>query len=68
MLVLTRHVGEEIVIDGSIRLTVVALKGGQVRLGITAPKSVPIHRHELLADLQTIPCAIPLAVNAFETV
>jgi carbon storage regulator len=48
MLVLTRRLGEEIVIDGNICITVVAIKGGHVRLGITAPKSVSIQRSELL--------------------
>jgi len=49
MLVLTRRTGEEIVIAGDIRVTVVAVKGHQVRLGITAPSSVPVTRLELLA-------------------
>jgi carbon storage regulator len=49
MLVLTRRVGEEIVIAGNIRVMVVAVKGQTVRLGITAPSSVPVVRRELLA-------------------
>jgi carbon storage regulator len=49
MLVLTRRVGEEIVIAGNIRVTLVAVKGQNVRLGITAPASVPVARLELLA-------------------
>ena len=47
MLVLTRQVGEEIVIDGVIRVTVVAIKGGKVRLGISAPPSVTVDRKEV---------------------
>jgi carbon storage regulator len=47
MLVLSRRLGEEIVIDGSIRLTIVGLRGNQVRLGITAPKSVSVQREEI---------------------
>jgi carbon storage regulator len=50
MLVLTRRIGEEVLIDGTIRVTVVAVKGSQVRLGITAPSSVPRARLELLAE------------------
>jgi carbon storage regulator len=50
MLVLSRRVGEEIVIDGNIRVRVVLVKGQTIRLGITAPTSVPIHRLELLAE------------------
>jgi carbon storage regulator len=49
MLVLTRRIGEEIVIAGNIRVTVVAVNGQKVRLGITAPSSVPVARLELLA-------------------
>jgi carbon storage regulator len=50
MLVLTRRVGEEIVIAGDIRVTVVAVNGQRVRLGITAPPSVAVVRLELLAE------------------
>lgn len=49
MLVLTRRIGEEIVIADNIRVTVVAVNGQRVRLGITAPSSVPVARLELLA-------------------
>jgi carbon storage regulator len=48
MLVLTRRVGEEIVIDGTIRVRVVMAKGKVTRLGITAPPSVSVVRLELL--------------------
>jgi carbon storage regulator len=47
MLVLTRQVGEEIVIDGNIRVMVVAVSGGKIRLGIVAPSSVTIDRKEV---------------------
>ena len=49
MLVLSRRVGEEIVIAGDIHVTVVAIKGNQDRLGVMAPASVPVARLELLA-------------------
>jgi carbon storage regulator len=49
MLVLTRRIGEEIVIAGNIRVTVVAVEGQRVRIGITAPATVPVVRQELLA-------------------
>ncbi len=49
MLVLTRNIGEEIVIGGDIRIMVVAVKGNKAQLGITAPTSVPVARLELLA-------------------
>jgi carbon storage regulator len=47
MLVLSRKKGEQVVIAGNIRLTVVAVRGKLVRLGIAAPPDVPILREEL---------------------
>ena len=50
MLVLTRKIGEQIVIETGIHLTVVAVEGQRVRLGIDAPDSVAILRSELVDD------------------
>ena len=47
MLVLTRNIGEEIVVDGDIVITVVAVQGNKVRLGVTAPPSVVVDRREI---------------------
>jgi carbon storage regulator len=47
MLVLSRKLGEEIVIDGSIRVKVVGIHGNRVKLGVVAPDSVAIHRQEI---------------------
>jgi carbon storage regulator len=47
MLVLTRRVGEEIVIAGQIRVRVIGVKGGKVQLGVTAPPHVPVDRSEV---------------------
>jgi len=47
MLVLTRRIGETIVIEGGIRVTIVALKGGNIRLGITAPAAIQVDRLEV---------------------
>ncbi|HKI38581.1 MAG TPA: carbon storage regulator CsrA [Gemmataceae bacterium] len=47
MLVLTRKVGEEIVIGDNIHLTVVAIRGDRVRLGISAPEEVVVDRQEV---------------------
>ena len=47
MLVLTRRVGEEIVIDGNIRVVVVSVTGDKIRLGITAPSSITVDRKEV---------------------
>lgn len=49
MLVLTRKVGEEIVIGNNIRVRVLSIQGNQIRLGFVAPREVPIQRQELLA-------------------
>jgi len=46
-LCLTRKVGESIIIDGDIKVTVLASKGNQIRLGIDAPKEVEVHRQEV---------------------
>ena len=50
MLVLTRKESETLVIGEDIKLTILSVKGGQVRVGIDAPKSVSIQRSELLQD------------------
>jgi carbon storage regulator len=47
MLVLTRKIGEEIIIDEDICITVVAIQGDRVRLGITAPKETRVDRREI---------------------
>lgn len=48
MLVLSRKLNEEVVIDNRVRVRVIAIQGGRVRLGISAPKEVSINRSELL--------------------
>ena len=47
MLVLSRRLGEEIVIGNNIRVKVVLVKGDKVRLGISAPASIPVDRSEI---------------------
>ncbi|MEI6915757.1 MAG: carbon storage regulator CsrA [Armatimonadota bacterium] len=51
MLVLARKVGQQIVIGEEIELTVLEVRGEQVRLGINAPRSISIHRKELLIQV-----------------
>jgi carbon storage regulator len=51
VLVLTRNVGELIVISASIRVTVTAIEGGRMRIGIDAPRDISIVRQELLGGL-----------------
>ncbi|MFW5887268.1 MAG: carbon storage regulator CsrA [Bacteriovoracia bacterium] len=52
MLVLTRKLGESIAIDDHIKITVVQIKGKQVRLGIKAPNDTKIHREEVYQAIQ----------------
>ena len=52
MLVLSRKEGESIVINGNIKIVVTAIQRGGVRLGIEAPKDVPIHRQEVYHGLK----------------
>lgn len=47
MLVLTRRLGETLMIGDTIEVTVLNIKGNQVRLGIAAPQDVPVHRDEI---------------------
>jgi len=53
MLVLTRKTGQSIVIDGGIEITVLEVRGEQVRLGIAAPREIKVNRKELLAQMET---------------
>lgn len=52
MLVLARKVGQSIVISDNIELLVIEVRGDQVRLGIEAPRSIPVHRKELLEQIR----------------
>ena len=47
MLILTRRIGESVHIGDDIRLTVLGVRDSQVRIGINAPKEVPVHREEI---------------------
>lgn len=52
MLILTRRVGESVMIGDAIVVTVLAVKGAQVRVGVQAPKDVAVHREEIYQRIQ----------------
>ena len=63
MLVLSRKLGEKIFIGENICITVVDIDRGKIRLGIEAPRNVPIYRQELLPLGQTTPNGTPAATE-----
>ena len=60
MLILTRRVGENVMIGDNVQVAVLSVKGNQVRVGIEAPKTIPVIREELLTRDQN-QTAIPAA-------
>lgn len=54
MLVLMRRIGEALMIGNSVTVTVLGVKGNQVRIGIAAPKELPVHRQEVYTRLNEV--------------
>jgi carbon storage regulator len=52
MLILTRRVGETLMIGGDVAITVLGVKGNQVRIGVKAPKDVAVHREEIFEKIK----------------
>ena len=53
MLILTRRVGETLIIGDDVSVTVLGVRGNQVRLGVDAPKDVAVHREEIYQKIQS---------------
>lgn len=52
MLILTRKVGEALMVGDDVNITVLGVKGNQVRIGVNAPKEVAVHREEIYQRIQ----------------
>lgn len=52
MLILTRRTGESIMIGSEVTMTVIGVKGNQVRIGINAPKNIPVNREEIYEKIK----------------
>jgi len=64
MLILTRRVGETLMIGEQVTVTVLGVKGNQVRVGISAPKDVSVHREEIFQRIQRVDGDEPLPMEA----
>lgn len=53
MLILTRRIGETLMVGDEVTVTVLGVKGNQVRLGVNAPKNVSVHREEIYQRIQS---------------
>ena len=68
MLILTRRIGETLIIGDDVNITVLGVKGNQVRLGINAPKDVSVHREEIYLRIQQEKQGVDTVADAEEEV
>ena len=59
MLILTRRIGETLNIGDEVQVTVLGIKGNQVRIGVNAPKNIPVHREEVYERIKAEKAAHP---------
>lgn len=64
MLVLSRRVGEAIVVGGNVRILVLSITGNSVRFGVEAPRSISVHREEVIRHSQADEAATPAQAPA----
>ena len=61
MLILTRRVGESLMIGDDVSVTVLGIRGNQVRIGVNAPKDISVHREEIYERIQQEKSGVPRA-------
>lgn len=54
MLILTRKIGESLLIGDDVEITVLSIRGGQVKLGVKAPKEISVHREEIYQRIKSL--------------
>jgi carbon storage regulator len=63
MLILTRRVGETLMVGDDVTVTVLGVKGNQVRIGVNAPKEVSVHREEIYMRIQAEKSGQPMSAE-----